>query len=135
MGFFSRKLPLPTPGITVNGLEIQCSQPDGYWSFSYRGTDFHASNRSFVLPSTTDLDSILASIEALMPEMRSRLVKGLEGWGDARLDSGESLSVELSDFATDRSYCVTWSDGEGWGDMAADFTIRDGTIVDEGWGD
>jgi hypothetical protein len=68
--------------------------------------------------------------------MRKRLAKGLAECGEGcKLDDGETCSISLQEFATDRSLSVSWSDGASWGDLGVEFTIKDHAIVDEGWGD
>ena len=84
----------------------------------------------------TALDSILTTLDALKPEMRTRLQKGLCEWGDeSKLDDGETYSVNVQDFASEKSFTVSWAGGTSWGDLGVDFTIRDHAIVDESWGD
>jgi hypothetical protein len=77
----------------------------------------------------------LETVESLKPDLRARLQKGLKEWGESKLDEGESYSINVQDFATDRSFTVSWSGGESWGDLGADFTIKDHAIADESWGD
>ncbi len=134
MGLFS-KTPKPDPKITVEGIQFTFHQEYGGWEFSYRGTEFTSFEPTLTLPSKAELDSILDMIESLKPEMRTRLQRGLIEWGDSKLDDGESHSVNVQDFATDKSFTVSWSDGTSWGDLGIDFTIRGHAIVDESWGD
>jgi hypothetical protein len=134
MGIFS-KTPKPNPKITVEGIEFTFHQEFGGWQFTYRGTEFTTFEPTLTLPGKPKLDSILDTLASLKPEMRTRLQKGLSEWGDSKLDDGESCSVNVQDFATDRSFTVSWSDGASWGDLGVDFTIKDHAIVDESWGD
>jgi hypothetical protein len=134
MGLFS-KAPKPNPKIIVEGLEISFHQEYGGWQFTYRGTLFSSFEPILTLPSWAELDSILNSLESLRPEMRTRLQKGLSECNDARVDDGESYSINIQDFATDKSFIVSWSDGASWGDLGVDFTIKDHAIIDESWGD
>jgi len=135
MGIFS-KTPKPNPKITVEGIEFAFHQDYGGWQFSYRGTDFTSFEPTLTLPTKLELDSILDTLESLKPDMRTRLQKGLSEWGDdSKLDDGESCSINVQDFATDKSFTVSWSDGASWGDLGVDFTIKDHAIVDESWGD
>jgi len=63
-------------------------------------------------------------------------IRTMSEWGDdSKLDDGESFSINVQDFATDKSLTVSWSDGASWGDLGVDFTIKDHAIVDESWGD
>ena len=134
MGLFS-KTPKPNPKITVEGVEIAFHRDHEWWEFTYRGTEFSSFESSLTLPTKAELDSILDALESLKPEMRTRLKKGLSEWGDLKLDDGESYSVNVQDFAAERTFTVSWSDGASWGDLGADFTIKDRAIIDESWGD
>ncbi len=106
-----------------------------WWQFAYRGTEFLSFEPVLVLPTKAQLDSILSTLESLMPELRNRLKKGLSEWGDAMLDDGETYSVDVKDFANDGTFSVSWSGGASWGDMGVDYTIKDHAIIDESWGD
>src|ERR1043166_3068578 len=134
MGLFS-KTPRPNPKITVEGIEIAFHRDNEWWEFAYRGTEFCSFEPTLTLPSKTDLDSILDTLESLKPEMKTRLQKGLKEWGDSKLDEGESYLVNLQDFAKDKTFTVSWSGGASWGDMGIDFAIKDHAIIDESWGD
>src|SRR5690348_12525495 len=120
MGIFS-KTPKPTPTIRDEGIEFTYHHEHGGWQFSYRGTEFTSFEPTLVLPSKAELDSILDTLESLKPEMRTRLQKGLSEWADSKLDDGESYSVNVQDFAADKSFSVSWSDGASWGDLGVDF--------------
>ncbi len=86
------------------------------------------------MPSKAELDTILADLESLKLEVRSRLQKGVIDSG-LKLDDGETFMVDIKDFAADKTFIVTWSDGASWGDMGADFIIKNRQIIDEAWGD
>ena len=135
MGLFS-KTPKATPKVVVEGMEV-VFQPEGeWWEFRYRGTEFWSFGSTLMLPGKAELDEIVETIEVLKPEMRSRLMKGLDEWGEgAKLDDGETYHVDLKNLGTEGTFDVSWSDGASWGDLACDFTIKDGVIIDEGWGD
>jgi hypothetical protein len=134
MGLFS-KTPKPNPKITFEGIEFIFNRAHEGWEFTYRGAEFCSFEAALSLPSRAALDSILDSVESLKPEMRKRLAKGLSGWGDSRLDDGESCSINIQDFTTDQAFTVSWSGGASWGDLGVDFTIKDHQIMDESWGD
>lgn len=134
MGLFS-KTPKPNPKITVDGVEITFRPDHQWWEFTYRDTEFCSFESALAVPTKAELDVIVETLESLKPEMRSRLKKGLSEWGDAKLDDGESYSVNVQDFAAQRTFIVTWSGGVSWGDLGADFTIKDRAIIDESWGD
>ena len=134
MGIFS-KTPKSNPKLTVEGMDITFHHEYGGWAFTYRGTEFSSFERALTLPTTVELDSILSTVESLKPEMRTRLQKGLSEWGDSKLDDGESYSINVQDYAADKTLTVSWSDGASWGDLGVEFTIRDHAIVDESWGD
>lgn len=134
MGIFSRT-PKPNPTITVEGVEIIFHLKYTAWAFTYQGTEFMSFESALTLPTKKELDTILEILESLQPEMRTRLQKGLSEWGDSRLDDGESYSVNVQDFASDRTFTVSWSNGASWGDLGVDFTIKDHAITDESWGD
>jgi len=134
MGLFS-KTTKPNPKIVIHGIEIEFHPDHEWWGFTYRGTKFSCFQLSLTLPTNVELDAILDTVESLKQEMRSRLKKGLSQWGDSKLDDGESYSVDLHDFATDKTFTVSWSDGASWGDLGVDFTIKDQAIVDETWAD
>ena len=133
MGLFS-KAPKPNPKITIEGVEITFHQEYGGWAFTYRGAEFSSYAFALSLPKKAELDFILETLESLKPEMRTRLQKGLSDWG-SKLDDGESYSINVQDFARDKTFIVSWSDGASWGDLGADFTIKDRAIIDESWGD
>ncbi len=134
MGIFSRT-PKPNPTITVEGVEIIFHLKYTGWAFTYQGTEFMSFESALTLPAKKELDTILETLESLKPEMRTRLQKGLSEWGDSRLDDGESYSVNVQGFASDRTFTVSWSNGASWGDLGVDFTIKDHAITDESWGD
>jgi len=134
MGIFS-KTPKSHPKITVEGIEITFHQEYGGWAFTYRGAEFSSFESALILPSKVEVDSILDTVESLKAEMRTRLQKGLSGWGESKVDDGESYSIDVQEFVTDKSFTVSWSDGASWGDLGVDFTIKDHAITDESWGD
>ena len=134
MGIFSRT-PKPNPKIIVEGMEFTFHQEFNGWQFTYRGTEFTSFEPALTLPNKLELDSIIDTVESLKPQMRTRMQKGLREWGDAKLDDGESYSVNLQDFVTNKSFTISWSDGASWGDLGVDFTIKDRAIADESWGD
>jgi len=134
MGLFS-KTPKPDPKITVEGIEILFHREHEWWEFKYRGVDFISYDIALAMPTKAELDTILADLDSLKPEMRSRLKKGLVGWSDSKLDDGESFMVDVKDFVASKTFSVSWSGGASWGDMGADFTIKNHEIIDEAWGD
>ena len=134
MGLFS-KTPKSNPKIIVEGIEIEFHRDLEWWGFTYRRTEFSSFELSLTLPTKAELDAILKTVESLKPEMRSRLQKGLREWADSKLDDGESYTVDVKDFATGRTFEVSWSGGASWGDLGVDFTIKDHAIIDEAWGD
>ena len=135
MGIFS-KTPKPNPKITVEGVEITFHlEYTGWWAFTYRGAEFTSFESALTLPTKMELDAILETLESLKPEMRTRLQKVLSEWGGSRLDDGESYSIDVQNFASDKTFTVSWSDGASWGDLGVDFTIKNHTITDESWGD
>lgn len=134
MGLFS-SAPQPNPKLTVDGIELEFHLDQEWWGFTYRGTEFCSFAPALTLPSRPELDALVATLESLRPEMKSRLSKGFGEWEGVKLDDGESCLVHLQDFATDRSVTASWSDGKSWGDLGVDFTIKDNAIIDETWGD
>jgi hypothetical protein len=134
MGLFS-KTPKPNPKLTVEGIEIEYHSDHEWWGFTYRGIEFCSFEPSLILPAKAELDALVATLESLQPEMRSRLGKGLSEWGEAKLDDGESCLVHLQDFVADKVVTVSWSDGKSWGDLGVDFTVKGQAIIDEVWGD
>src|SRR5262245_17275473 len=134
MGLFS-KTPKPNPKITVEGIEITFHQEYEGWEFKYKGNGFCSFGSALTLPPRAELDSILDTFESVKLEMRTRLQKGLSEWGDCKLDDGESHLINIQDFAAQKTFTVSWSDGASWGDLGVDFTIRDHAIIDESWGD
>src|SRR6185295_17299423 len=122
MGLFS-KTPKPNPKLTVEGIEIEFHRDHEWWGFTYHGTEFSSFEPVLILPAKAEIDSILRTLESLKPEMRTRLKKGLSEWGESKLDDGETYSVDVKDFARERTFSVSWSDGASWGDMGVDFTI------------
>jgi hypothetical protein len=134
MGLFS-KTPKPNPKVIIEGLEVEFRPDYGGWQFQYQGTEFLSFQPALTMPTKAQLDSMLETVESLKPDLRARLQKGLKEWGDSKLDDGESYSINVKDFAIDRSFTLSWSGGKSWGDLGADFTIKDHAIVDESWGD
>lgn len=135
MGIFS-KTPKPHPKISFEGIEFTFHRDHEWWEFTYRGREFCSFTPTLSLPTKAELDSIVSTVGALMPEMRKRLAKGLAEWGDGcKLDDGESYSISVEEFAADRSFSVSWSDGASWGDLGVDFAIKDHVITDESWVD
>lgn len=134
MGLFW-KTPKPNPKIAFEGVEFTFHRDHDWWEFTYCGAEFCSYEATLSLPTKAELDSIVNTVASLMPEMRKRLAKGLAEWGDSKLDDGESYSINLQDYATDRSFTVSWSDGASWGDLGVDFTIKNHAITDESWGD
>jgi len=136
MGLFSNAQK-SNPTIIVEGIEIEFHRDHEWWGFNYRDTEFASYELSLTLPSKAELDIILNTLEALKPELLSRLKKGLNEWcgEQSKLNDGESYSVDVNLFASEKTFTVTWSDGESWGDMGVDYTIKGGSIIDESWGD
>ena len=134
MGLFS-KTSKPDPTITVDGIEIVFHLDNEWWDFKYRGTPFCSWDHALQLPTKAELDAILATIEAMKPEMRKRLEAELSEWDGAKLDDGESYLVNVQEYGTNKIFSVSWSDGASWGDLGVDFSIKDSAIVDESWGD
>ncbi len=135
MGLFSKK-PKPDPKIKFEGVEFTFHRTYEWWEFTYRGTEFSSHDLLFELQTKAELDSILSTLETLMPEFKMRVEKGLKEWSETSLGDGVSYSVDLTNPSKDGSYSVSWSGGEeSWGDMAVDFTIKDHKIIDESWGD
>jgi len=134
MGLFS-KTPKPNPKITFEGIEFSFHGDHEWWKFTYRGTEFSSFEPVLILPTKAQLDSILSTLESLMPELRTRLEKGLREWSYSKLDDGETRWVDVKDFAKDGTFSVSWSGGASWGDMGVDFTIKGHEIIDESWGD
>ena len=126
MGLFSSK---PKPKISVEGIEITFNSKSDIWEFKYRGTEFCDFDSIATLPAKAELDVILETVEALKPEMKSRLKQ----W--VAVGDGESYFVEVKDFAKEKTFVVTWSEGASWGDMGVDFTIKDSAIIEESCGD
>jgi hypothetical protein len=134
MGLFSHSKKV-NPKIVVDGLDVEYRTDFEQWAFVYRGTEFCSFEQSLILPSKTDLDTIVGSLEALKPEMQARIKKYMADWDHVKHDDGETCFVDIKDFAADKSFVVFWSDGASWGDLGVDFTIRDNVIIDEIWGD
>jgi len=135
MGFFS-KTSRPNPKITVGGLEIEYQRDSSCWSFHYQGTTFCSFEPVFAVPNKGDLEAIVEAVQSLKPELRARLEKGLAEWGEgARLDDGESYHVDTREFISEKAFTVSYFGGKSWGDLGADFRIKDGKIADESWGD
>ena len=128
MGLFSSK-PKPAPKLTVEGIEITYNGKSDFWEFKYRETEFCVFESIAVLPTKTELDAILETVEALKPEMKSRLKQ----W--VTVNDGESYFVEVKDFSKEKTFEVTWSEGASWGDIGVDFTIKDRAILHETCGD
>ena len=134
MGLFS-KTPKPNPMIAFEGIEFLFHRDHELWEFTYRGTRFSSFAPVLILPTKAQLDSILSTLESLMPELRTRLQNGLKEWSDSTLDDGETQRVDVKDFVSDGIFFVSWSDGASWGDLGVEFTIKESSIIDESWGD
>jgi hypothetical protein len=136
MGLFS-KTPKANPRIVVDGIAIEFHLDHEWWGFTYRGMEFWSCELLLTLPTRPELDRIVDSLELLMPELKERLKKGLEEWGDysSKTDDGESYRLDVKQFYSEGTVTISWSDGASWGDLGVDFIIKDGAILDEQWGD
>ena len=134
MGLFSRAQK-PDPQIIVEGIAIVFRSAHGYWEFTYKCTTFCGYQTPFNLPSRTDLDSILGVVESLKTEMKSRLANGLNQCGNMDVNDGETYTLEVSDFTVQKTFQISWSGGASWGDVGVDFSVKEGRIIDEAWGD
>ena len=134
MGWFTRRA-VVDPVVETQGLVVKYDTKFQLWQFACEGMGFVATGAKISLPSPGVLTQLVADIRALMPEMRRRIEKGLEGWDGAKLDSGEDFSVDITDYQAEQTVSATWSDGSGWGDLAVEFEIKASAIVDESWGD
>ncbi|WP_254509634.1 hypothetical protein [Anatilimnocola floriformis] len=134
MWLFSQT-PKLNPKITFEGIEFTFHREDEWWEFTYRGTAFSSFEPVLIMPMKTQLDSILSTLETLMPELRTKLRSGLSEWSDATLDSGETYSIDVKDFANDGAFSVSWSNCASWGDIGVEYTIKDHAIIDESWSD
>lgn len=134
MGLF-KKSKRVNPKITTDGIEAEFVLDHEWWRFRYRDHDFMAFTDHLHLPSTDQLDGMIADVAALKPEMLSRLAKGWREWENVKMNDGESFHIDIERFSTDRTFEVCWADGASWGDMGIEFTIKEHLIVDEAWGD
>ena len=134
MGLFS-KTPKLNPKITFEGIEVSFHREHEWWEFKYRGVEFISYGVALMMPTKAELDVVLEDLESLKPEIRSRLEKGLAEWADSKLDEGETFTVDVNDFVASKTFSVSWSGGASWGDMGADFVIKNHEVIDEAWGD
>ncbi len=133
MGLFSKDKK-ENPRISFHGVEFTFFE-EAAWRFSFGGVDFWFHGRAFHCPTLGELEQITGTLAALEPEMTGRARKGVEEWGEGATLENIERSADLSEWPTDGTVWVTWSDGDGWGDMAVDFEVKDGAIISEGWGD
>ena len=105
------------------------------WEFTYSDHKFFTYASDLHMPARDELDGILADIAELKPEMLQRLEKGWSEWDDVKVNDGESYSINLDTFGSERSFGVSWTDGATWGDMEIIFWVRNHQIADESWDD
>lgn len=134
MRIFSKK-PTVKPTITVDGIVVSLDPKFDMWEFVYRDINFFTYKSDLHMPSDKELEGMLSDIAALEPEMVQRLEKGWSGWGDVKMNDGESYKITLDTFGGERGFGVAWSDGATWGDMEIIFWVKDHQIMDESWGD
>lgn len=135
MGLFSRK-PKPHPVITVDDHRIEYDVSHECWEFVHGEFDFRCHGAEFQLPPVERLNAILADVEYLMPEMRRRVTAYWERIPEVGSDTTlTNLSVDLSELASKGSFIVLCHGPDEWGDMVVEFTIKDGTIIEEEWSD
>ena len=131
--FWFRKPPQQLPCITVGELRITFHPKATWWQFFYRETEFNAYGRAFMLPPLSELDDILRTTGELLSELRARLlaVSRAHALTD---EAGElQLSIDLSSWAEERVFAITFVDGPQGVDLGGTFVIRSGQIVDEIW--
>ena len=104
--------------------------------FVYREKEFYCFDAELTLPSQPQINSLLAGLAALDNDMKPRIKNGLKQWtgGAAKFDDGEKYIIDVTGFAQG-SIVAKWSGGKSWGDMGVDFSIKNGSIVEEDWGD
>lgn len=134
MGIFSKKNKAK-PVVETQGLRIEYDPENEIWQFTHKGADFVAYGATIVVPSLEHLATIQADIDRLRPEMTRRLAEGWKDSKDVKTNEGETYLVNLTDLHSLGSFEVSWSEGESWGDMGIDFTIKNHEITDESWGD
>lgn len=134
MGLFSKK-PKAKPTINVDGIAVSLDPKFNMWEFTYSDHKFFTYASDLHMPARDELDGILADIAELKPEMLQRLEKGWSEWDDVKVNDGESYSINLDTFGSERSFGVSWTDGATWGDMEIIFWVRNHQIADESWDD
>lgn len=134
MGLFSRKAKAK-PTITVNGIVVTVDPKYGMWEFTYQKQKFATYGPHLQMPTSDELENMLADLAALKPEMIRRLEKGWSSWDDVKMNDGETCSINLDSLSGAGGYDVAWADGATWGDMWIVFHVKDHRIVDESWGD
>jgi hypothetical protein len=134
MGLFSKK-PKLNPVIDTQGLRIEYSIDHAWWEFTHQGVNFISYGANFSCPSREQLRSILSDVEKLKPEMIMRLADGWKDWKGIKMNDGETICVNLTDFQSQGSFEVSWAGGSTWGDMGIDFIVKDHALTDEAWGD
>lgn len=134
MGLF-RKTPKPDPSIQIGESRIRYSVKHEHWAFTYKNKEFCAYASSFVWPGAGRLDQIIEDFERLQSQMMERIRSGKEIGGGLPMGVGESVLITLHSLETEGTFEVGWSGGEKWGDMGIDFVVKDGTIIEEFWGD
>ena len=134
MALFSKK-PKIKPTVETQGLRIEFDSESEIWQFSDKGMDFVVYGSTCAAPSPEQLMEIQADVTRLRPDMTRRLGEGLRNCEGAKMNDGESILVNITDFQSQGAFEVCWSGGESWGDMGVDFTIKNHEITDESWGD
>lgn len=131
--FWFRKSPQPLPQIIVGELTVTLHPQENWWQFFYHGVEFIAFQRSFVLPACVELDSMLRTVDELLPELRERLRAGSTDHGITVVEGPLQLSIDLSAWTETQTFSVTPGGGPDWGDLGATFLVRHGAIVEEIW--
>ena len=135
MGLFTKSAK-QDPRVIVQGITIEFEQKAECWTFVYREKEFYCFNAELTLPSLPQIDSLLAGLASIENDMKLRIKNGLKQWtgGHAKIDDGESYIIDVTGFAQGL-VVAKWSGGNSWGDLGVDFSIENGSIVEEDWGD
>jgi hypothetical protein len=134
MGLFSKKAKV-NPTVETQGLRIEFDSENEIWQFSDEGINFVVYGPVCAVPTRDQLQEIQADINRLRPEMAQKVEHGLKDCGGVKMNDGETLLVNITEFQSQSAFDVCWSGGKSWGDLGVDFTIKKHEITAESWGD
>ena len=118
--------------VNFNGIEFEFEQDAG-WQFKYSDINFWAFDNRFECPTIPELDEMCRTVGELKNEMVQRIRTRLIGSRRELSEDGAEIAIVLTGWARGRNFTVVWFGGKRWRNMAVDFRIEKGRIMDETW--